>query len=596
MNLLARTDGAHSGRGTEQSPARLPGHHGKHEREPRGRLGAGSLTGLGTMLRFMLRRDRLWLPLWVLGLSALTAYFANAIAVVMDSESLQAMTVFAKNPVMALITGPGYGMDEVTIPRFIVGMYGVFLMLGAALMSILTVSRHTRAEEQSGRAELVRANVTGRHTQLIAALILSVIMNALVSGFMAVAFQLSEADPEPLTSTLLFTIGIGVLGCVFAAVTAVTVQLSAFSRAASGMAGAVLAISFVVRGVGDMSAVAGGGSGGSVGSAGSGSSVGSGVGDLDWLSWLSPLGWAQQTAPFTLDRWWPLLFPVGLFVLLAGLALTLQTRRDLGAGIMAERLGRAHASPLLTGPLGLAFRLQRSGLLWWSLGLFVMGGIFGSFTGAMDEGAAGMPEEILALMGGRSGIVDGYLGYMALYFAIIVAVYAIIAAGGLRAEEQSFHTEPVLAAAVSRPGWLGSWAAVTLLGSAWLMFLSGLGEGLGAASSMGDWGLLGPTVLGHLAQTASVWALLGFAYLLYGFVPRLMGLSWIVFAGSAVLALFGQMLQLDEAVLDLSIFSHVGQYPAEDLSAEAVLWFTAAGVVFVGLGMAGFRRRDLSTA
>lgn len=587
MNLLARADSPYSGRSAGQAPARLPGHRGKHKREPRGRLGVGSLTGLGTMLRFMLRRDRLWLPLWVLGLSALTAYFANAIAVVMDSESLQAMTVFAKNPIMALITGPGYGMDEVTIPRFIVGMYGVFLMLGAALMSILTVSRHTRAEEQSGRAELVRANVTGRHTQLIAALILSVIMNALVSGFMAVAFQLSEAAPEPLSSTLLFTIGIGVLGCVFAAVTAVAVQLSAFSRAASGMAGAVLAISFVVRGVGDMSAVAGGGS------VGSGGSVG---GDLDWLSWLSPLGWAQQTAPFTLDRWWPLLYSLGLFVLLAGLALTLQTKRDLGAGIMAERLGRAHASPLLTGPLGLAFRLQRSGLLWWSLGLFVMGGIFGSFTGAMDEGAAGMPKEILVLMGGRSGIVDGYLGYMALYFAIIVAVYTVIAAGGLRAEEQSFHTEPVLAASVSRPGWLGSWAAVTLLGSAWLMFLAGLGEGLGAASSMGDWGLLGPTVLGHLSQTASVWALLGFTYLLYGFAPRLMGLSWVVFGASAVLALFGGLMQLDDAVLDLSLFTHIGQYPAQDLSAEAVLWLAGIAVVFVGAGMVGFRRRDLVTA
>jgi ABC-2 type transport system permease protein len=48
------------------------------------------------------------------------------------------------------------------------------------------------------------------------------------------------------------------------------------------MAGAVLAVSFVVRGIGDMSSVSGGG--------------------LERLSWFSPLGWAQQTAPFTLDR------------------------------------------------------------------------------------------------------------------------------------------------------------------------------------------------------------------------------------------------------------------------------------------------------
>src|SRR5699024_2506864 len=193
----------------------------------------------------MLRRDRLWLPIWVLSLTALTAYFANAIAVVMDGDSLQAMTVLSKNPVMALITGPGYGLDEATVPRFVVGMYGVFLMIGAALMSILTVSRHTRTEEQTGRAELVRANVTGRHT--------------LLSACMAAAFHFSEAAPEPLSSTLLFTIGIGAAGCVFAAVAAVTAQLSPFARAASGMAGAVLTVSFVIRGIGDMSAVSGGG-------------------------------------------------------------------------------------------------------------------------------------------------------------------------------------------------------------------------------------------------------------------------------------------------------------------------------------------------
>ncbi|WP_227492624.1 ABC transporter permease [Brevibacterium sp. CFH 10365] len=578
MNLLAAHTEAgdrpvHGGATTARRSGR---HHGAHERERGGRLGESSLAGLGHLLRFMLRRDRLWLPIWVLALSALTAYFANAIAVVMDSDSLQAMTAFAKNPVMALITGPGYGLDQVTIPRFIVGMYGVFLMIGSALMSILTVSRHTRAEEQTGRAELVRAGVTGRHTQLIAALVLTVFMNVLLSAGMAAAFGFSQAEPKSWSATFLFAVGIGAVGCVFAAVAAVTVQLSAFARAASSMAGAVLALGFVIRGIGDMSAVSGG--------------------SLDWLSWLSPFGWAQQTAPFTLDRWWPLLYSAGLFAVLLVVAVVLQSRRDLGAGIVAERLGRSQAGPLLATPLGLALRLQASNLIWWSISMLVMGVVFGSFTAAMDEGAAGMPPEILAIMGGRSGIVDGYLGYMALYFAIIVAAYAVIAAGGLRSEESAFHTDPVLATAVSRNGWLASWAAVTLAGAGWLMGTAGLGEGLGAAVSMDDWSLLWPTTLGHLAQTPSIWALLGFAYLLYGFAPRLMSLSWIVFGASAVLALFGGMMQLDDAVLDLSLFTHIGQYPAQDLSAEAVLWFVGIAVVLVGAGTVGFRRRDLVTA
>ncbi|RAC17472.1 ABC transporter permease, partial [Burkholderia multivorans] len=83
-----------------------------HRDHPAHRAESGSnLSGLGTMLRFMLRRDRLRLPLWVLGLTVMTAYFANAIAVVLEGSSLESMMVFAQNPVMGIITGPGYGFD-----------------------------------------------------------------------------------------------------------------------------------------------------------------------------------------------------------------------------------------------------------------------------------------------------------------------------------------------------------------------------------------------------------------------------------------------------------------------------------------------------
>ncbi|MCT1550171.1 ABC transporter permease [Brevibacterium casei] len=550
---------------------------GAHRDHPAHRAESGSnLTGLGTLLRFMLRRDRWRLPLWVLGLSAMTAYFANAIALVLDGSSLESMMVFAKNPVMGVITGPGYGFDDITVPRFIVGMYGVFLMLGAALMGILTISRHTRSEEQTGRAELIRANVTGRHTQLIAALVLAVLMSVLTSLGMAAAFYFSQAEPRPFSSVLLFGVSVGSVGVVFAGVAAVTAQLSAFSRACSGIAGAVLAAFFIVRGLGDMSAVQGG--------------------DLDWLSWLSPLGWAQQTAPFTLDRWWPLLLSVGFFVLLVVLALVLQSRRDLAAGILPDRLGRPGASAALSTPFALALRLQRSSLIWWSIGILVMGVVFGSFTSAMSEGADGMPPEILAIMGGAQGIVDGYLGYMALYFTIIVAVFGILSAAGLRGEEQAYRTEPVLATAVSRPGWLLSWAGVTMLGSLLLMALAGLGEGVGAAGSTGDWDLLWPTFVGHVAQTPAVWALAGLVFALYGWVPRLQAFAWIVFALGAVLALFGAMLKLDEAVLDLSVFVHIGQYPAVDLEPAGMLWLTVGAVVLTLLGAVGFRRRNLITA
>ncbi|MEZ5087604.1 MAG: hypothetical protein R2722_15625 [Tessaracoccus sp.] len=542
----------------------------------RGGAPGGDLTGTWMLLRFMLRRDRIRLPAWVLGMTAMLAYFATALGLVLDEEALASFAAFAATPVMALIGGPGYGFEEITTGRFLVGLYGAYLMIGAALMSIMTVSRHTRVEEQTGRAELVRASAVGRHAQLSAALILATLMNLLMVGLMAVAFYFSPAEPGSFASSLLFASSIGAVGLVFAGVAAVTVQFSPFARATSGIAGAVLAASFIVRGLGDMSAVQGG--------------------DLDWLSWVSPFGWSQQTAPLTLDRWWPLLISLAAAGVLAVIGFVLQSRRDLAAGILPDRLGSAVAPAWLRGSLSLAFRLQRSTLIWWSVAMLAGGITLGAFVKPMMDNAEGMPEQILLVIGGTEGMLDGYLGFMGIYFAIMVAVFAILAVQGLRGEEQGVRAEPVLAAAVSRTGWLLSWTAVAAVGSLWLLALAGLGNGIGAGLTTGDWTLLGPVLLGHVAHTPAVWALLAVASALYGLVPRALGLTWAVFVWGTLLSFFGEMLDLDEAILATSVFRHVGQFPAEDISSTAVGILTSIAAALVAIGALGFRRRDLITA
>src|SRR5699024_11562261 len=106
MNLLAAhtDDGDRPVDGGTPKAPRSKRRRGAHERQRHGRLGEGDLTGLGHLLIFMLRRDRLWLPIWVLSLAALTAYFANAIDVVMDGDSIHAMTVLTKNHVIEQVT------------------------------------------------------------------------------------------------------------------------------------------------------------------------------------------------------------------------------------------------------------------------------------------------------------------------------------------------------------------------------------------------------------------------------------------------------------------------------------------------------------
>ncbi|QGU05458.1 ABC transporter permease [Corynebacterium comes] len=535
----------------------------------------GPLTGTGTLLRFMLRRDRWRLPAWVLGLTLLMVYFSTALGIVLDEESLVGMAQLASSPITALVGGPGYGFDAITVPRFLAGLYGTYLMLGAALMSILTISRHTRAEEQSGRAELVLAGVVGRHAQPTAALILTVLMNVLVGVLMTGVVLTAPLEPTPeLLPTILFTTSIATVGIAFAGVATTTAQLSPYSRTCTSLAGIVLAVVFIIRGLGDMSRVQGG--------------------DLAWLSWLSPIGWAQQTAPYTLNRWWPLILLLAFAILTSVLGFRLRARRDLGAGVLADRPGNEQAPAWLGTPLALAYRLQRGTLIGWSVAISVAGLVFGAFAQTIEDSAGNMPPEILAVMGGTTAITEGYLGFMSVYFALMFAVYGILAVTALRGEETGQRTEPILATAVGRVGWALSWVAVTAAGALWLSVLAGVAEALGAVLVTGEWSLFWPVVLGHSVQFAPVWLFIGLATALYGLAPRLVGLVWLVFIAGSVLSMFGRMLELSQSWLNLSPFEHVGQHPATEVGWTGVALLAASGVLLSLLGALAFRRRDLT--
>ena len=533
----------------------------------------GTLAGTGTLLRFMLRRDRVRFPAWTLGLALLMSYFTTALgSVYTTTEQLESVSAFSTSPAGALFGGPGYGYDAITLERFLSGQYGLYVMLGAALMALLTVTRHTRAEERSGRAELVRANVVGRSAQLTAALILTTLMSAVVAALVT-AIMLAAGNAT--AGSALFGASVGAAGLAFGGIAAVAVQIFSYPRAASGLTGAVLGAAFVLRGIGDMAAVQNSGP--------------------SWLSWLSPIGWSQQTAPYVLDRWWPLVPSVVCGAATAAAAYRLSGRRDLDAGLVPPRPGPPRAAAWLRGAPTLAFRLQRAGITGWSIALLIAGAAYGAFARPMAEGLDDAPEELVTVMGGSRDMVAGYLGLMGLMMAFTVGVFAILAVQSVRAEESAGRTEPVLATAVSRTGWLGGNLAVTALAVPWLLLLAGLGTAAAAAIGAGDPALLWKVTLGHLAHTPAVWLLLAAAALLYGALPRVLPIVWAVLGYSVVAGFFAPILDIPDSAVSLSPFAHIGEYPREDFSGVAAGVLTLLAAVLALAAVRIFGRRDLST-
>src|SRR5699024_6161345 len=117
------------------------------------------------------------------------------------------------------------------------------------------------------------------------------------------------------------------------------------------------------------------------------------------LSWSSPIGWVQQMRAFVDLRWWPLLLGLGLAACLAAISFALVRRRDVGAGLVPARRGRPDARSGLLSPAGLTWRMERTAVAAWALGLVVFAVLTGSMAQGIVESFESQPQ-LAAVFGG----------------------------------------------------------------------------------------------------------------------------------------------------------------------------------------------------
>ncbi|SBT50638.1 ABC transporter permease [Micromonospora auratinigra] len=528
-----------------------------------------TLTGTRQLVRLILRRDRLLLPLWVLILAVLPMTYAKSFFEFFATPAERAAyaTGTGRNPSIVALLGPLYGdsVGALTAQR------GGFLLVIVALASLLTVVRHTRTEEEAGRRELLGGSVLGRYAGLTAALLVTYAANLLLGLLTAAGLA---ATGLPAAGSYAYGLAAALTGIVFATVGGLAAQLTETAGGARGIGLAVLAAAFGLRLVGDTAR-------------------------NDWPSWLSPLGWAPRVRPFAGERWWVLLLPLAASVLLAAVAYPLSVRRDLGAGLLPPRLGRPAAGAALAGPFGLAWRLHRGQLLWWSVGFGLLGLILGGAAKAAGNSVAGNPqlEQIMDRIGGASGLADAYLGATLGLAGWAAAGYGVQAALRMRAEEAAGRAEPLLATGTRRSTWLLSHVAFALLGPVVVLAATGLAIGVTYGVSTGDVPGELPRMLGAgLAQAPAAWVLAGLAVLLYGLAPRLAPVTWGALAVCVLLGQLGAVLELDQWLLDLSPFTHTPQVLRPTWSALPLVTLTLLALLLAAAGLTTFRRRDLPTA
>lgn len=535
---------------------------------------ANEFTGVRALIRLYLRRDRIVLPIWLLTLAILPmSTAASYIELYGNAKSLKEIVgVIASNPAVLAMAGPIFNASIAGLTAYKIFVTGAIL---AALMNMLTVIKHTRADEETGRSELLGSTVIGRHAPLTAVLLETLGANLLLAALTAGGLMSTGLSA---TGSIALGLAFAAIGWLFAMVAGLVAQLTPGAGAARGITGAVLGAFFLLRAVGD----AGGQS-------------------VNWLSWLSPLGLAQRIRPYAGERWWIFVILAGAAAVTAAAAYRLSARRDIGAGILPPRLGPAKGSPGFRSPLALAWRLHRGALLGWAAGFAAFGaGIGGVANIVLGGDTAGFlkdnPQmgEILTKLGGQGALIDSMFAAMIGICSLAISIYAIQAALRPRSEEEAKRTESILSTAAGRRRWVTSHLIFAGLGPAVILVAYGLASGIIYGFSTGDVGRELPRLLAAaLAPLPAVWVSAGIAVALFGLWPRFISLSWAALVAFLLLGQFGELLRLSRTVMNLSPFTHIPKLPGAEATAAPLIWLAVIAAVLTVAGLAGFSRRDI---
>jgi ABC-2 type transport system permease protein len=529
--------------------------------------GRSGLTGTGPLLKVALRQDIRNIAPWVVLISALSASSILAYTWIFPDASDRAAlaTTLGANPALALVFGPA--RDLTTADGFNAWRAGQLGALFAGLMAILIVVRNSRADEDSGQAELIASGVLARRSRLAVAVLIASIASVALG---VVCFLLTIACGGGIISTLILASTFTAAGLMFTGIAAIAAQLGSDARTASSLAIATLGAFYVLRGYIDSS------------------------GASDAVTWLTPLGWLEETRPGTDNDPWPLLLALALAVVLVLAGFVLQGRRDFGQGLIAPRPGPAEAG-IVGNVWGLAYKMNRGALISWLIAFAGLGLIFGNLATSIGNIIADNPAMAGILASGAATASDltfAFLVTILQIIAVIAAVMGVQVILRVYAEEIDYRVEPLLAGSLRRPTYLASNVLVAMLGTAAALLVAGVCLGL-VASAKDDSISFGNVVEQSLVTIPAVWVLVGLAIAAVGAAPSRRLIAWLGVVATFGLTILGPTFKLPDWALDISPLRHVPNVTAASPDWTGLVWLTAVVVLFLAVGFAGFRRRDV---
>jgi len=549
----------------------------------------GDFNNTGTLVKFIFRRERITSTIWVLILVLFSMGIAPAMADMFpDTASRSQFAAAFNNPMMIAMMGPIYSADNYTSGAMYGGLMLVWYAITVAIMNIFFVVRHTRADEQAGRVEVVRSLPTGRLANLNATLISAVIINLILGLFTGLGLAVLGIDTMDFAGSMIYGAATAAIGIVFASIAAVFSQLSSNASGATGMSFASIGVFYMIRAAGDMQGI-------------------------EIVSCISPLGLVLRSQAYVGNNIWPSLVLLLIAGALSVLALKLNSIRDLGQGFIAAKPGRATASPLLHSPFGLAWRLLRNPLIIWTIVMLTLGASYASVVGEIDSFISdspeymtilGVPVDLLPTLSQADQarmIVESFGIFVTLMMTLVAIVPLLNAVLKVCSEEREGRAENVLTRAVPKCNYMAGYVILAFIASVVIQFMTFIGLYGTAAYVAGDSNpfVFGDLLKSFLAFLPALWIMIGFAVLIVGIAPKATGLIWGYFGIVTFTSFIGRLVFTGNLswLMNITPLHFVSQpEPMKDyvINYTPLIIMTAIAALMTAIGIIAFRKRDMA--
>jgi ABC-2 type transport system permease protein len=500
------------------------------------------MSAFGTVLAQRMRRDRVQLAIWIACTALLGLVSASAIADTYGEESARAglIALAVANPSILLLRGLPQGAG---LGAFVFFQIFTYLALLAGLMSTFLAVRHSRAEEESGRAELIASTPAARAVPTIATLVHGAIANIVLGTAVAATFDFAGL---PIGGAVVTGAAVAATGVAFLSVGLLAAQVMRTSRGANALAVACVCGAFLLRGIGD--------------------ALGTPSADAlsmssSWLSWLSPIGWAQHVSGWGANDSSPLLISLALAVACTGAVIAIQRSRDTGASLLAGRSGPAEAGASLSGSLALGWRLQWPTITAWCVSGTVLGMLGGSLASVIVQATTASPDlrNTLSTLapGGTGSITQILLAAMFGLVGVVAAACGTQTMIRMHQEEAAGTAELVLSTPVSRLRWLCDYLMLGVVSILLVLLSAAVAASIAVLAVGDDPGHISDAFAEAGAQLPAALVYLAFALVVFVALPAFVApVCWAALGAGIFLGNFGGLIGVPRWARDLSPFAH----------------------------------------